>query len=89
MPRYTHDCKECVFVGEDTPRDPKEGKVYVDVYIHMGWREGIGFITRRWGSGKYEKEEKSLIKIVNMEPGVEQGRWVPARNLAVKKGYRV
>jgi hypothetical protein len=88
MPRYTHDCKECVFVGEDTPRDPKEGKVYVDVYIHMGWREGVGFVTRRWGNGKYEKEEKSLIKIVNME-GPDTTRWVHSRALASKKGYRV
>ena len=88
MPRYEHDCKECTFIGEDGPRGPKEGKNYVDVYYHSGWRQGIGFLTRRWGSGKYDKEEKSIQKaheaMSNM--GVEHDRWAAVMIFAKKKG---
>jgi hypothetical protein len=62
----------------------------VDCYVHKGWREGIAFFTRRWGNDKYQKEEKSLAKMIHMEGGnMEYERWVTARMMANKKGIIV
>jgi len=54
MPRYRHDCTGCVYLGEDRPRHSKEEGHYVDVYYHRGWREGIGYYSRRWGHKRGE-----------------------------------
>jgi hypothetical protein len=53
MAQYKHYCKECIFVGQDTARDPREGngKTWVDMYFHPTWKLGSGHFTRRWGNG--------------------------------------
>jgi len=66
-------------LGQDTPKIPEEGKNYVDMYYHPGWRAGLGWFGRRWGN-----ESKQCTKIdQNMAEGE---RWRVVRSYALDKG---
>lgn len=80
MPYHTHHCADCQYLGYEAPRTPEElaAKAYVDLYIHTGWRAGIGTLTRRWGEGD---------KYVEIPIAKAAGpTWETARTVAIKKG---
>jgi len=80
MPRYQHDCKDCVYLGEDRPRTVREAGCYVDLYYHQGWREGTGMLTRRWGSETRQSWSISEVDANGLP-------WEAPKAYARKKGY--
>jgi hypothetical protein len=82
MPSYQHDCKEgCVYLGQDRPRAGEPQGNYIDVYYHPGWRHGLGYFTRRWGSKGNEYKTK------HQNDANEGDGWIMAKQMAVKKGF--
>ena len=80
MPNHKHHCASCQYLGQDTPRTAEEAssKCYVDIYIHNGWRAGLGTFTRRWGADTKYTE----VAITNAE-GMQ---WEVVKAAAIKKG---
>jgi hypothetical protein len=80
MSYHEHHCNACLYLGYEGPRtvEEKSGGGYVDLYIHTGWRAGIGTFTRRWGMGN---------KYVEIPIAKAEGpRWETVRAVAFKKG---
>jgi hypothetical protein len=78
MPQHQHHCAACQYLGYEGPNTVEE-KSYVDLYIHPGWRAGLGTFTRRWGPGPDEYAEIPIAL-------ADGPRWSTARAAAIKKG---
>jgi hypothetical protein len=77
VPRYKHNCQDCIFIGEDQSRDHKERQVnYVDLYFHPTWKLGAGHYTRRWGSAPGDAWSISEELVLNSPI------WEPVRRMA-------
>jgi hypothetical protein len=80
MPYHKHHCASCQYLGYEGPRttEEKSGGGYVDLWIHTGWRAGIGTFTRRWGEGSNYIETP-----IDKAEGI---RWETTKAVAIKKG---
>jgi len=81
MPYHKHHCASCQYLGAEAPRtaDEKTGSGYVDLYVHTGWRAGLGTFTRRWGPAFNQYAEVPINT-------AEGARWDAVRLTAIKKG---
>ena len=81
MPYHKHHCADCQYLGAENPRtiEEKTGGGYVDLYVHNGWRAGLGTFTRRWGPRSDQQDEIPIYM-------AEGARWEIVRQQAIKKG---
>jgi len=81
MPQHKHHCASCHFLGTENARTAEEKTVsaYVDLYIHTGWRAGVGTFTRRWGPGGDHYAEIAISM-------ADAPQWEIIRQAAIRKG---
>jgi hypothetical protein len=79
MAHHVHHCAACIYLGYEGPRTDEERKAggYVDLYVHNGWRAGVGTFTRRWSDHQYAEVPIAIA---------EGPHWEVVRLAAIKKG---